>query len=184
VKRTPEYRAIAAFYGDRVAQRSQVRLMQHIDDGLNILTAIQGSDKAKRAFCLHPLFQADADLVTVGLDFMKWGRSPDAWVMMLVMEYRNRANDWLAKKVNFVRYNYDHEPVLEYTGLPTPGPLAEVRDMLVADKVQNYTDFLDHHDGKHEKSRELNAYFQQWLDILKIDDAEFNELRNLIKRKR
>lgn len=56
-----EYHVIAAFYGDRTAKRSGVRLMAHIDEGLALLTKWGASDLAHRAFCLHPIVQNGED---------------------------------------------------------------------------------------------------------------------------
>ena len=47
--------------------------------------------------------------------------------------------------------------------------LPEVRDMLIADKIQNYKDFLFYHKGTHPRSRELEEYFKNWFGILGID---------------
>ena len=58
---TPEYQAILNFYADRRAQRSNLPLMNHIDEALQILDWIGASEITKRAFCLHPIFQADSD---------------------------------------------------------------------------------------------------------------------------
>jgi hypothetical protein len=62
IKDSIEYKMIKAHYCDRVAKRSQVPLMNHIDEGLIILEAIGAVESTKKAFCLHPLFQADDDL--------------------------------------------------------------------------------------------------------------------------
>jgi len=93
---TPEYRAISEFYGDRCAERSGVRLMNHIDEGLAILDFYKASDDAKAAFCLHPLCQSDEELsANVGAGF--W-YSSKARVIILAMEYRSVANEYLSRR--------------------------------------------------------------------------------------
>ena len=47
-------------------------------------------------------------------------------------------------------------------------PLAEVGDMLRADKVQNYKDFLLHHRDTHPRADALHRYFRQWLQRLSV----------------
>ena len=41
-----------------------------------------------------------------------------------------------------------------------------IKQMLYADKVQNEKDFRFYHEGKHERSKELREYFNNWLNIL------------------
>ena len=41
-----EYTAVAEFYGARKAKRSDVPLMQHIDEGLTILQALGATERA------------------------------------------------------------------------------------------------------------------------------------------
>ena len=60
---TPEYQAILNFYGDKKARRSNLPFMNHIDEALRILDWLAASEISKRAFCLHPLFQADFDFI-------------------------------------------------------------------------------------------------------------------------
>ena len=39
-------------------------------------------------------------------------------------------------------------------------------DMLLADKLQNRKDFRLYHLGKHERTKELDHYFDLWIDYL------------------
>lgn len=160
---TPEYLAIARHYGDRTARRSGVPLIRHIDHGLAILRTIGATDRAMRAFCLHPLVQADTDLAACHLSEL----TADVHVMALAIEYRSVANAALSTRLfasaDDIRLS----------------PLAEVNDMLVADKVQNRCDFLRHHAGTHPRSAELDRYFRLWLERLGIDEDRYRKLASL-----
>jgi hypothetical protein len=172
VKRSPAYEQISLFYGERKAERSRVRLMQHINDGLVVLDEIGASLHAREAFCLHPMFQADADLkATVLREGPFWYYH--AHLLLLVMEYRNQANAWLSDKV---------DKDLVETGKPTPGPLSEVRDMLIADKVQNRKDFETYHKSTHPRSAELDLYFYRWLLALDVEQEDYDRLCEAIDR--
>jgi hypothetical protein len=171
-----EWKAIVNFYGEKTAKRSKVPLINHIEEGLKILDKIRASDDAKRAFCLHPLFQANEDLTTAGMNFLKtYHTRPE--VIVLVMEYRNQANAWLLDKVKLATVvNSDDKVVsswIECTGKPTAGPMPEVRDMLIADKVQNRKDFLQYHAATHELTQELDMYFRLWLQELGISEEQY-----------
>lgn len=156
---TIEYQLISKHYGDRVANRSQVPLINHINEGLIILDRINATDHAKRAYCLHPLLQSDEDLKENEylVSFI------EQHVLMLAMEYRSVANEYLSAKVNT-----GHKIRLS--------PLYEVNDMLVADKVQNYKDFIIYHRGTHPCTYELDVYFNDWLDVLDITEESFQNL--------
>lgn len=185
IRATREYAAIAAFYGERKAERSQVPLMRHIEEGCAILwehahvqaecnpqtdglqDALARAALAARAYCLHPLFQADTDLLTAGHHIVS---QCDPRMVMLAMEYRARANDWLSDKVVLK----DGAPVSQ--GAPDAGVLAEVHLMLVADKVQNHKDFAQHHRGTHARSAELEHYFQHWLQVLGVGAVTYERL--------
>ena len=164
---TVEYQLIHRFYGDRVARRSQVPLINHIDEGLVVLSAIGATDAAKRAFCIHPMFQADEDLQ----EHYYLASSIDSHVLMLAMEYRSVANEFLSDKINT-------EQKIRLS------PLKEVNQMLVADKVQNYKDFLTYHHCTHERSDELPEYFDRWLKRLEIDGATFLDLCKAIDQRK
>lgn len=163
---TPEYRAIEAFYGDARARRSGVLFMNHIDEGLFVLRRLDASDAARRAWCLHPIVQGDADLARA----VRGGAlaSFTNEVVVLVMEYRNIANRFLS-------------PMEAHPGYAEPGaidrsPLVEVDQMLVADKVQNYKDFRQHHRASHPRAARLELYFQRWLAALGVDPSEVDLL--------
>ena len=172
----PEYIAISDFYGERTAERSSVPLINHIKEGLIILRHLNADHRVMRAYCLHPLFQNDAELTTVGFNFAYTGHcdSSTPVLMLFVMEYRARANAWLSDKVQL----YDGQLIT--LGRPDPGVCGAVRMMLIADKVQNYKDFMLHHRGSHPRSLELYSYFHFWFDALGISD-EFRDLITLIK---
>ena len=79
------------------------------------------------------------------------------------MEYRWVANSYLSKNTidDFVGFTCE-----------------EVKQMLIADKVQNYKDFLLHHKETHQRSDQLNEYFNNWFDLLKIN---YNDYCNIIE---
>lgn len=156
---TREYLAVAQHYGARTAERSGVPLIRHIDHGLTILTRIGASEAARRAFCLHPLLQADRDLRThlPRLDEL----TDDLVVVALAIEYRGIANATLSSR-----------KITSPTDIPL-SPLTDVNAMLVADKVQNRRDFLRYHRATHPRADELERYFALWLERLGIDDDAY-----------
>lgn len=147
-----EYNLIKDYYGDRCATRSGVRLMNHIDEGLIILNGLKATYFARKAFCLHPLLQNDSDLVA---NYTRVALNCDSYTVMLAMEYRSVANEYLSDKVGRV----------DKIRL---SPLAEVNDMLRADKIQNYKDFCLYHKGTHPRSAELEEYFLSWFEVLGV----------------
>lgn len=163
---TPEYRAIEEFYGDGRARRSGVFFMNHIDEGLVVLRRLNALDATRRAWCLHPIVQGDADLA---LAVRAGALAPFAnEVVVLAMEYRNIANRFLS-------------PMEQHPGYDDPGqicrsPLVEVDQMLVADKVQNFKDFREHHLASHPRAARLERYFQRWLAALGVDPHEVDVL--------
>lgn len=183
IQGTYAWEAIREFYGQRRAERSQVPLINHIIEGVGIIGEISrlterrhDSSIAAQAYCLHPLFQNDAELTSVGLKTCRDYTALGQQVLVCTMEYRWRANNWLSKKVKFCHYNDGAPPTLVTTGKPDPGPLSAVRMMLIADKVQNYKDFLVHHAQTHERRHELDLYFKTWLKALEVDDSLFAHL--------
>ena len=154
------YGVICKLYGDDTAS-SGVPFINHIDDGVVILIARHAEAKTIAAYMLHPLFQSDESLVS-SLHLVD---RMDHKVMALVMEYRNKANAWLSDNPDAER------PTL---------PLHEVKEMLVADKVQNRKDFMSHHRGTHPNSEQLERYFDAWLEHLGVDKLTCLSLERLI----
>lgn len=165
IKNSVEYQLISQHYKDRVARRSQVPLINHIDEGLIVLSAISATETTKRAFCIHPLLQADADLQ----EHYYISSLVDHHALLLAMEYRNVANQFLSDKMDL-----DPVPAIRLS------PLLEVNEMLIADKVQNYKDFTKYHYGTHPRSEKLNDYFRKWLDALDINFTMYKRLYKLI----
>lgn len=162
IYQTKAYQAIKIHYGRKVAKRSGVPLINHIDEGLVILSVLNAGTRTLEAWCMHPLVQADADLQRV----IDWGFADPEFnqrALMLAMEYRYRANSWLSDKV----YTDTKTGLLCTIGSPS-WSLLETKQMLIADKVQNYKDFCNYHKGKHERSAELDHYFTVWLDTLGV----------------
>jgi hypothetical protein len=154
-----EYQAISTSYGDLAASRSGVLYMHHIDEGLAVMQGVGAGEREMRAFCLHPLVQADRDLALNFLALEKVSRDPR--VLALAMEYRAVANATLS-----------HREILGAEDIPL-SVLPQVRLMLIGDKVQNYKDFLLHHSQTHPRRRELDRYFRLWLERLKVPTDRF-----------
>lgn len=157
---------ISNYYGTNTAERSGVPLINHIYEGLVVLDYIAAPKAAMNAFCLHPIVQADNDL---GLGLWTLANA-DSYELALAMEYRHQANKWLSDKVSKRWYG------LKVEGEPSYGPLRSVRDMLIADKVQNFKDFLRYHYATHPRSKELTRYFIMWLEKLNVSVSYFEEL--------
>jgi len=151
---TEEYKAIETVYGDRQAKRSGVFYMQHIDEGLRILELLGADLATKQAFCLHPLFQSDADLLesVKAIDMTRFNPLAVAYAM----EYRHYANAYLAHR------KIDSIDEIQMS------PLEPVRHMLIADKIQNYKD-LQLHNRNHHNYEALDQYFLNWHRKLGIE---------------
>lgn len=168
-KSTPEYKAVEKLYDNRreCATRSGVPKINHIDEGLVVLSILGADLTTMRAWCLHPIIQSDDDMIRAfnpeyhadlfGFDWQALG---------LAVEYRNCANLYLC------RVDTD-----EYTKQDLPSiPLDQVYNMLIADKVQNKKDFMTYHLNTHERSDQLCRYFDMWLDHLYISTHQYDSL--------
>lgn len=162
------YDIVNDFYGAKTTKRSKVPLINHIDQGLKILTALGESDVTKSAFCLHPLLQDDVELSA------NWNtvcsEIKDPVIIMLAMEYRNIANGFLREKMNVFPIDSVKADVIRLSPIPA------VNNMLIADKVQNRKDFELYHQKTHPASVQLEKYFKLWLQRLGISEDKYLEL--------
>lgn len=159
------YKAILVYYGNKKAKRSKIPYINHINEGLIILDKIGASLNAKEGYCLHPILQNDEDLAKAFQKESVLYRYPiDLYSLSLAIEYRWIANGYLSNR--------------SITSLSEVklSPLKEVQQMLIADKVQNRKDFELYHKNTHPRSKELEVYFCNWLNILGISEEEYQSL--------
>lgn len=154
------YGLIEEYYGNRTAKRSGVWLMNHIDEGLAVLAKLNAPEEAFSTFCLHSLVQNDVDLASNEHLIEKYPHLN--W--QGAFEYRETANAYLA-----------HRNIFSIDDIELSGNEA-VNFALIADKVQNYKDFMLYHYGKHDNSDRLFNYFHNWFDKLGITDKKLIDL--------
>ncbi len=156
---SPAYALISSQYGSKRARRTNIFYMHHIDEGLLVMNWRGCSELAQQAYAIHPLLQGDAEL----LEFEAWIEKHHIHpkVFILAMEYRRVANVYLSPKT------VDESDVFELSCLQ------EVNEMLVADKVQNFKDFLRCHAGSHPERERLDLYFRNWLKRLGVSMHQF-----------
>jgi len=58
------YSLVGDFYGDTRANRTNVLNMNHIDEGLGVLSKYTSDENTLAAFCLHPLFDMERRALT------------------------------------------------------------------------------------------------------------------------
>ena len=162
--------AISEFYGDQKAERSGVPYMNHIHEGLEIMRYRKSigftvTHESMEAFALHPIMQADNGLAN-GIDYLSRYEFSTK-VLLLVMEYRKSANSYLTKPD-------------ANRNMSSPSDIYvinnEVREMLVADKIQNYKDFVKYFDTKDSRYMYLFDYFQNWMMYLNVTNYDYNFL--------
>lgn len=151
LKHSLAYKTIQNCYRDEKTKRSEVPLIYHIDEGGAILSKIGAADTVKDAYYLHPILQSNEGFIKNKSQNFN-GINHES--LLLAMEYRRVANSYLStmSKSDFVGFTCE-----------------EIRQMLIADKIQNYKDFMLYHYGKHPRSNELHQYFNNWFEMLEID---------------
>lgn len=143
---------IENYYKNKKADRSNVPLVNHIHEGLAILDAVNASVQTKKAFCLHPLIQNN--ITTFDMSNI----SPRA--LYLAELYSQKANSYLCKPET--DYVATFQDVYNLVGILNE----DITLMLYADKIQNKKDFMLYHKDIHERSCELEHYFNLWIAFL------------------
>lgn len=162
-----EYKMMQSHYGSDVAKRTGLFLMNHVDEGICIMTDYKAHEDAIKAFVIHPLIQDDEQVLSASLGGLATNfninqlviEGISARVLLLCMEYRKVANAYLCKPETD---NWTMEDIK----FACPLVVEDVRLMLIADKVQNYKDFLQYHALTHPRRSELFKYFNNWIDYL------------------
>ncbi len=175
------YQIIENYYGNKTTERSQIHLMNHIDEGLAILESLYATQEAKEAYILHPMLQSNDSLLE-NIYNPKLLYYVNARTLILAMEYRKTANNFLPIDLKEMSCN---NPVLSV--------LHDVNMMLIADKIQNCKDFNIYHNGTHKDTESLIKYFRMWLKVLENTlrthnikhqiDIAYSDLVELIKLK-
>lgn len=177
MKDTIEYGLISLFYNDRTTVRSRVPLMDHIVEGVMLLLSVydvtssyehsHSLSDVQKAYCIHPLLQEDKNLKRYHSII---SQVCDPTVVLLATEYRNIANSFLSTKLD----DPNISKTITKKGLDKASkeiklsPIDAVNYMLIADKIQNYTDFMIYHKSTHPRSKELYNYFRMWFERLGI----------------
>lgn len=164
------YSLISAVYEGRIARRSGVPYLNHIEEGVYIFVRQNGwQDDPVDAFCVHPIFQDDELLSQVAAgDIDIFGLS--SRVVFLAMEYRRVANSY--RSTDAIRTPSEIEL----------SPIEVVNQLLVADKVQNKKDFVakiyKNEDSKsqHHASERYIRYFDSWLEALGVSAEEYGSI--------
>ncbi|CAN1212638.1 hypothetical protein TUMEXPCC7403_20700 [Tumidithrix helvetica PCC 7403] len=167
----PFYRLIQQKYKGKVAQRSGVSYMNHIQEGAYILQLIYGNNEDLiEAFCLHPIFQSDKLLSQLFSDSSSELSLISPHAIILGMEYRRVAGNYTIKN-----------KIKSFNSIEI-GPLDKVHKMLVADKIQNKKDFMKYlylkHDrpSYHKVSEHVIQYFDSWLNCLSVSQEMYKEI--------
>jgi pheromone shutdown protein TraB len=149
------YKLILSYYEDRVTERSGVKLINHINEGIDILKSIGADQITIDAYCLHPILQSDDSFnKNYARESLFEGISIPS--LLLAMEYRRVANSYLSKN-----------KIEDFVGFTN----FRIKQMLYADKIQNEKDFAIYHEGSHPRSKELREYFDNWIKVLLKDFA-------------
>lgn len=174
------YSIVSEFYEGKSAARSGVPYMAHVDEGVKILKAISATDDAIGGYCLHPLVQSNVDFLASIEDGTLHNKLVSSAYMphvLLAVEYRNIANAFLSNKAYTLAD-------AEYANIKQAlNDNSDLRDMLIADKVQNRKDFEIYHINTHPRATELDFYFKRWLnELLGISEQQYTSLINMLAK--
>ena len=153
-----EHTEVRKFYGDKRAKRSNLPLINHIDEGIYMLQKLKARHATMNAWCLHPLLQEDEALKSF---YKELGANFFSRSIAIAMEYRWVANSHLS---------------FHNSKIPKLSCISEVNDLLKVDKIQNCKDFEVHLMGRADvpNSDRLQKYFhEEWFPVLNITEEDY-----------
>ena len=180
------YNIIYKYFKDKRTSKG-VPYMNHIDEGIEILKELEANNKTIEAYTLHPFIQcvnlkgADGKIIMTQEEMEKYLNiyEIDSEVIAKLFLYRKFANSYLCRiETDGILFCKARQLVEDLKNYP------DVIKMLIADKVQNYRDFLIYRKNNHKRSNELDYYFNMWLNVLgsltkdSIDKKILNKYKN------
>jgi hypothetical protein len=173
----PFYKLIQQKYQGKIAKRSGLGYMSHIQEGIFIIQLLYGDDQnLVEAYCLHPIFQNDRLLSQLLVENSSELSLILPQTIVFCMEYRNIANSYTIK--NKIK-NPESIKI---------GSLEMIHKMLVADKIQNKKDFMKYMYLKHERPSYVKAsehglqYFDSWLDRLSVSKKTYTDITEKVEQ--
>lgn len=151
------YTMVRDYYGDNKTERSDVYYMNHIREGIVVLHELfkywskhihMNWDEVFACYCLHPIYQNYANGDESCEEYIYIKSEYDE----VGFEYARVANAYLSTRV------IDDLDDIDFKTSKA------VKFALVADKIQNYKDFIKYHHLTHKGRRRLFNYFHNWFD--------------------
>lgn len=155
------YSLISEEYKNKFSNRGKIPYINHIYQGLGILKLLNSDLDTKKAFCYHPIIQSGKTL------------DVNDYAVTLANDYSKIANKFLRSEYK----KYDLYDIKELQGELVYQ--SEVREMLIADKIQNYHSFMKNRMFFAEKD-DIKEYFLWWFDVLKISHVFLNKAINYV----
>lgn len=162
------YNVISEFYKDKATSKG-IPYINHIDEGVGHLENLHVSDVLINAFILHPFVQC-VNLKGTYKDCLLTEKELEKYINIYEIKpeiayelllYRKFANSYLCRpetdNYSIIEAYEDIKELQNYQGT--------IR-MLIADKLQNFKDFLLYRKDDHPRSKFLCTYFTFWLNIL------------------
>ena len=141
------YYKIKLEWDGKYSQRSNVPLMEHIDEGLKLLE--NSEEIIKVAWCLHPFIQKDDWSILNEIDNK---------TANILLEYRHWANGWDSHTT--AKFP-DEWPILSLIS-------DEVKLLLFVDKTHNSKQYHENREKfRKEDQIRLDKYFENWITLLK-----------------
>ena len=174
------YNVIDNFYKDMSTSKG-VPYINHINEGVIHLENMKVSNNVVNAFILHPFVQC-VNLKGTYKDCLLTEKELEKHINIFEIEpeiafdlllYRKYANSYLCRE------STDNYSINEaFNNIKGIVKYPNTIKMLIADKLQNFKDFLQYRQD-HPRKVYLNNYFTHWLNIL-ANISESTAIRDYI----